>query len=170
MIENIRFQEVQLPSTSYEVKSGGKIRAVEKDRVIVVPSFVIDGNTLSPNQLSEGTFKTLALLFYVITNTSECLIIEEPEACVHHGLLNSIIQVILDCSRNKVILMSTHSDYVLDHLEPTSVILVSRSHRTGSTAQPLDKFLSREDYRALKRYLSDSGSLGEYWRDGGIES
>jgi len=170
LIENIRFQEVQLPSTSYEVKSGGKIRAVEKDRVIVVPSFVIDGNTLSPNQLSEGTFKTLALLFYVITNTSECLIIEEPEACVHHGLLNSIIQVILDCSRNKVILMSTHSDYVLDHLEPTSVILVSRSHRTGSTAQPLDKFLSREDYRALKRYLSDSGSLGEYWRDGGIES
>lgn len=170
LIDEIRFQEVQLPSTSYEVKSGGKIRPVEKDRVIVVPSFQIDGNTLSPNQLSEGTFKTLALLFYVITNASECLIIEEPEACVHHGLLNSIIQVILDCSRNKVILMSTHSDYVLDHLTPELVILVTRSPGAGSIAQPLDKYLSREDYRALKGYLSDSGSLGEYWRDGGIES
>ena len=60
--------------------------------MLVVPQFVIGTNALSPNDFSEGTFKTITLLFYLMTEKSSALLIEEPEVCVHHGLLSSIVR------------------------------------------------------------------------------
>jgi len=119
---------------------------------------------LIPNQLSEGTFKTLALLFYIINDVSELLLIEEPEVCIHHGLLDSIIELIKVQSKKKQIIISTHSDYVLDKLKPENVVLVSRDTDKGTIAKPLSKALSKNDYAALKSYLQDEGNLGEYWK------
>jgi ABC-type lipoprotein export system ATPase subunit len=168
LIDDVEFTEVVMPSNSYEVRSGGKIKKIERDRLLVVPSFSIDGNKLSPNQLSEGTFKTLALLFYVLTDESKVLLIEEPEACVHHGLLNSIISLIKTYSKQKQIIVSTHSDFVLDQLSPDNLVLVKRSENVGTTAQQLSKSMSKNDYKALRSYLEESGNLGEYWREGGF--
>jgi predicted ATP-dependent endonuclease of OLD family len=168
LIDDFEFAEVEIPSSSYEVLSGGKIRKIERNRLLVVPSFSIDGNKLSPNQLSEGTFKTLALLFYVLTDESKLLLIEEPEVCIHHGLLSSIISLIKTYSKQKQIIISTHSDFVLDHMSPENLILVKRQKKTGTTAKPLSKSMSNNDYKALRMYLEESGNLGEYWREGGF--
>lgn len=120
--------------------------------------------------MSEGTFKTLALVFYILSDKSELLLIEEPEVCIHHGLLSSIIELIKIQSKKKQIIISTHSDFVLDKLTPENVILVKKNPDKGTVATPLTKHLSKNDYSALKDYLANSGNLGEYWKEGGFEN
>ncbi len=170
LIDDITFFDHNIPSSSLKVRAGGQVQKIEKIKNIVVPSIVIDGLNLSPNQLSEGTFKTLALVFYILNDESDLLLIEEPEVCVHHGLLSSIIELIRSQSKSKQIIISTHSDYVLDKLEPENIVLVRKTKETGTTASSLPKSLSRNDFKALKDYLKESGNLGEYWKEGGFEN
>jgi predicted ATPase len=123
----------------------------------------------SPSQLSEGTFKTMGLLYYLLTSKSRLLLIEEPEVCVHHGLLATIVELTKSVSNSKQIVMSTHSDYVLDKLNPEAVFLVRNMGAKGTFATKISKALSKDSYNALKEYLETSGSLGEYWRQGGLD-
>ena len=170
LIDEIQFLEMEMPSSYYKVETGGKISKFERNRLLVVPRFTVNNTELSPNQLSEGTFKTLALIFYILTDDSKLLLIEEPEVCVHHGLLSSIISLILTQSKKKQIVMSTHSDFVLDHLGPENLLLVRWSAEKGTIATPLRKSMSNNDYKALRVYLKESGNLGEYWKEGGFEN
>jgi AAA15 family ATPase/GTPase len=170
LIDDISFNEVNMPSSSYEVQSGGKIKTIARNRLLIVPIFSVDGTQLSPNQLSEGTFKTLALLFYILTDESKLLLIEEPEVCIHHGLLNSIISLIKSQSKQKQIVISTHSDFVLDQLDPENLVLVKLQPNKGTKATLLSKSMSKNDYRVLREYLEESGNLGDYWREGGIDN
>lgn len=168
IIDSLNFIEHQVPISSYKVRPGGQIQKIDKTRKIIIPSVVVDGLNLSPNQLSEGTFKTLAIVFYIINDESELLLIEEPEVCVHHGLLNSLIELIQIYSKRKQIIISTHSDFVLDKLEPENILLIKKEK--GTQAKGLPKSLSQNDYKALKDYLENTGTLGEYWKEGGFEN
>jgi predicted ATPase len=170
LIDDISFFEHSLSNSSVVVKSINKINQIERNKNIIIPSVTIDGVVLSPNQLSEGTFKTLALIFYVLNDKSELLLIEEPEVCVHHGLLNSVIELIKQQSKDKQIIISTHSDFVLDKLKPENIILVKKNTEKGTQANHLSKAMSKDDYSALKEYLKTSGNLGEYWKEGGFEN
>ncbi len=169
LIENIKFNDHVIPSSSYKVRAGGQIQQIENSKRIIVPSIEIDGLTLSPNQLSEGTFKTLALAFYILNDQNDVLLIEEPEVCVHHGLLHSIVQLVKQQSKYKQIIISTHSDYVLDMLQPENILLVNKIYDLGTSVNTLSNMLSANDYRVLKEYLKDAGNLGEYWKEGGFD-
>jgi predicted ATPase len=124
---------------------------------------------LSPNQLSEGTFKTITLLFYLMTEKSSALLIEEPEVCVHHGLLASIVELIKKYSKRKQIIMPTHSDFVLDKIDPRHVYKVNRSDEEGTLVEHIEDAMSADELAALKAYLATEGNLGEYWKHGGLE-
>jgi len=54
-------------------------------------------------------------------------------------------------------------------LIPENLVLVKRQPGKGTTAKLLSKSMSSNDYKALRRYLEESGNLGEYWREGGLE-
>jgi len=165
LVENLDFEKLDIPANEYTVYSGGKVKTIERKRKLIVPVFQINGRKLSANQLSEGTFKTLALIFYIITSKSKLLIIEEPEVCIHHGLLNSVLEIIKSQSRKKQILMSTHSDYVLDNLSPENIVLIKYVPKIGTIAKTLNKLLSKNNFKALKNYLKDTGGLGDYWKE-----
>jgi hypothetical protein len=169
LIDDVDFKEVPISSTDYSVLVGGRVRSHRRSKLLVVPQFRIGRQVLSPNQLSEGTFKTLALLFYIITFSGTALLIEEPEVCIHHGLLSSILELIKRYSRQKQMIISTHSDYVLDHVRPENVFRVSREELLGTTVHPIRKTMNAREYAALREYLDKEGNLGEYWREGGLE-
>lgn len=169
LVDDISFETLPIPSSSYKVQSGGNVKKIIRSRLLVVPNFTIDGNKLSPNQLSEGTLKTLALIYYILTDKSKLLLIEEPEVCIHHGLLSSIISLINTQSKSKQIIISTHSDYVLDHLKPENIILVKKTLKNGTEARQLSESIKKNNLNALKNYLENTGNLGEYWREGGLE-
>jgi hypothetical protein len=168
LISDITFREVPTSSIDHSVRVGGKIEIRRRRKLLVVPQFRIGKQRLSPNQLSEGTFKTLALLFNVITTDSAALLIEEPEVCVHHGLLASILELIKSYSEQKQMIISTHSDYVLDHVAPENVFRVTFDRTLGTTAQYIPKSMSSRELAALRTYLEREGNLGEFWREGGL--
>lgn len=168
LVDHIAFETINIPSTTYKVLVGGRYQNKESVRKLVVPSVIVDGLNLSFSQLSEGTFKTLALVFYILNSNQQILLVEEPEVCVHHGLLTSIIELIKVESNTKQIIISTHSDYVLSMLDPENIVMVTKSKETGTIAKPLDKAMQEDDYKYLKTYLNESGNLGEYWRESGF--
>ncbi len=170
LVDSIDFFEHEMPINSYVVKQGGKISPDVRYKTIIIPKIKIDNIDLTLNQLSEGTFKTLALVFYILSDKSELLLIEEPEVCIHHGLLNSIIELIKIQSKNKQIIISTHSDLILDQLEPENILLVNKQLSKGTIATPLNNHLSEEDLEAMRNYLRTSGNLGEYWKEGGFDN
>lgn len=170
LVEKIEFNEIKTSSSSYSVLTGGKVRKLEKTNLLVIPSFKISDNDLSPNQLSEGTFKTLALVFYLVTDNSSLLLIEEPEVCVHHGLLSSIVELICNFSNEKQIIISTHSDSVLDKVDVSNVFSVKRDKKKGTSVSSISKSMKHKELAALKQYLENEGSLGEYWKHGDLEN
>src|ERR1035437_8567318 len=167
LIDDVTFKEVTTSSTDYSVRVGGRVEKRRRDQLLVIPRFQIGKGRLSPNQLSEGTFKTVALLFYIMTEDSAALLIEEPEVCIHHGLLSSVLELIKKYSRDKHIIVSTHSDYVLDHVKPGNVFRVSYDRLSGSVVRHIRKTMTAREYAALREYLDQQGNLGEYWREGG---
>jgi hypothetical protein len=169
LIDSIKFTEINVPSSVLEVKAGGKIIKRRRKTRLVIPNIIIRKTKLSPNQLSEGTFKTLALVFYLITDKSRLLLLEEPEVCIHHGLLASIVELIKSVSKRKQIVLSTHSDFVLDMFDPANVYIVQNLSKRGTIIKHIPSSLSKSNYKALKDYLNTSGNLGEYWKHGGFE-
>ncbi|SFY08127.1 Predicted ATPase [Pseudomonas sp. NFACC49-2] len=165
LIDDLSFNEIETSSSVYKVSVGGRITTKEKKNNLIIPNFLISGNALSPSQLSEGTFKTLALIFYLISDHGSLMLIEEPEVCVHHGLLSSIIELIKIYANDKQIIISTHSDQLLDSLKIESVFKVTRDEE-GTTVSNIKKSLSIEELRSLKYYLQNEGGLGEYWKHG----
>ncbi|GHT87559.1 hypothetical protein FACS1894137_15020 [Spirochaetia bacterium] len=135
---------------------------------IITPIIIHNNNELSFNQLSEGTFKTLALLFYLINSDDGLILLEEPEICLHYKLLRDVIEIIKNESENKQIIFSTHSDYVLDMLEPEVLVFVENT-KDGTKANALSKALSENNYKGLRTFLECEGSLGEYWKGGGFD-
>ncbi len=169
LVDKIEFKEIRTSSIDYSVRSGGKVKQRKQEKLLVIPQFFIGNDELSPSQLSEGTFKTITLLFYLITDKSSALLIEEPEVCVHHGLLSSIVELIKIYSKEKQIVISTHSDFILDQIEPRQVYSVSRTAEAGTIVTQITKSMSNRELNALKHYLEEEGNLGEYWRHGGLD-
>ena len=168
LIDSLTFREIQTSSIVHSVRVGGKVKVRRLHKLLVIPQFRVGKQKLSPNQLSEGTFKTLALLFYVITENSSALLIEEPEVCIHHGLLSSILELIKTYSAHKQMVISTHSDYVLDHVSPENVFRVSYDKSEGTIVRHIRKTMTAREFAALREYLEKEGNLGEFWREGGL--
>jgi predicted ATPase len=168
LIDNLVWREAKALSNTYEVRSGGKLIAKKRNTLLVVPTILAGRTQISFSQLSEGTFRTLALLFYIINDDTDLLLIEEPEMCVHHGLLASMVEVIKDSAEHKQVIISTHSDHVVDQVRPENVFLVKNEGRKGTRIGPVSAAMSKTEYVALKEYLRSAGNLGEYWRDSGF--
>jgi energy-coupling factor transporter ATP-binding protein EcfA2 len=168
LIDGLHFKPVQTSSIDHSVLVGGRVQVRKRHKLLIIPQFTIGSQTLSPNQLSEGSFKTLCLLFYLMTEESTALLIEEPEVCIHHGLLSSILELVKSASRKKQIILSTHSDYVLDHVAPDNVFRVALDKTRGTVARHIRKTMTIKEYSALRQYLDQEGNLGEYWREGGL--
>lgn len=169
LVSKISWREVLVASSDVEVRSGGKVEKKRRQKLLVVPTVTIGGNHLYFNQLSEGTFRTLALVFYLLTDGSDLLLIEEPEVCIHHGLLNSIVELLKDTARTKQIIVSTHSEFVLDSVALDDVFAVARDKEKGTTVKSLSKSGAKKDIDAIRSYLCEEGSLGELWKHGGLD-
>lgn len=169
LIDRISFRTIKAPTSQIDVRIGGRIEPRKTTRLIVIPTIHIGRSKLSANQLSEGTFRALALVFYILADKSQLLLIEEPEVCVHHGLLRSIIALIQSVARDKQVVVSTHSDLILNTLSPEQVFLVARSNVNGTTVQTIPDSLSAREYAGLRGYMMETGNLGEFWRSGGLD-
>lgn len=166
LINNLQFEEYELPFSSIDISPEGSVKKIREKKVMVFPLFIVGKKKLAANQLSEGTFKTIALMFYLSTNIGQLLMIEEPEVCVHHGLLKKVLNFINSISNKKQLLVSTHSELFLDKIKSEKVILVRNRKTKGTFTKSLTEGLSQRRLNAIKDYLENTGGLGELWRSG----
>lgn len=118
--------------------------------------------TLPATRLSDGTIRYLCLLAILCHPEPPPLVcIEEPELGLHPDLMGRLANLLRDASERCQLIVTTHSDGLVDALTdiPESVIVCDKEK--GSTKL---KRLDRED---LGRWL-EQYRLGELWSSGEI--
>lgn len=111
-------------------------------------------------RLSDGTLRFLCLASILCHPSPPPLVcIEEPEIGLHPDILPVVAELLVDASHRTQIIVTTHSDIIVDALSsvPESV-LVCEKETNATTVRRLDQEQLRD---WLKEY-----SLGDLWRSG----
>ena len=119
------------------------------------------GNRYIPaTRLSDGTLRYLCLLAILLHPEPPPLVaIEEPELGLHPDLLPTLADLLVDASRRTQLVVTTHSDILVDALtEKPESIVVCEKH-DGQTE------MRRLDRNDLGKWLKDY-RLGELWTSG----
>ena len=129
---------------------GGTVQVFFQEGDISVPA----------TRLSDGTLRYLSLLAILCHPKPPPLIcIEEPELGLHPDILPIVADLLREASERCQLVVTTHSDVLVDALtdEPESVV-VCEKHNGGTEMRRLDK-------AALSDWLKDY-CLGELWSKG----
>lgn len=109
--------------------------------------------------MSEGSLRLVGILGAVLAPEHPPLMgIEEPETCIHPGLLEWVVEVLRMASRRMQVLVTTHSPHLLNYLKPEEVVIVEKEE--GKT-----RCSKVADHRGLQKALRVLG-LGELWYSG----
>jgi len=122
----------------------------------------VSGNRIPAPHMSDGSMLILGYLTALLSDTRPNLILlEEPENGIHPKALEPFITFFRHCmdQENIQILMSSHSPYLIDYLNPDEIILTRRE--SGFTqAVRMDKLPD------IKQWMENL-STGELWTMGG---
>lgn len=83
--------------------------------------------------ISDGTVNISALLIALYFEEKGLCIIEEPERNIHPSLISKVMDMMKDASKNKQIIVTTHSPEVVKHADLENILLVSRNKEGFST-------------------------------------
>ncbi len=118
------------------------------------------GAVIPCQSVSDGVMLSLAYMAVCHAKQSpEVLLIEEPENGVHHASLKEIIETLKHLSDDKgvQVILTTHSPYLLDHVEADQVHVFTKDPDEGSvTARKLSDFEGADE-------ISEMFSTGEKW-------
>jgi predicted ATPase len=113
-------------------------------------------------RLSDGTLRFLCLLAILCHPGPPPLVcIEEPELGLHPDILPAIADLLKDASQRCQLIVTTHSDVLVDALtdQPESVLICEKNENGTS--------MRRLNVEKLKPWL-EKYSLGELWSSGEI--
>lgn len=114
------------------------------------------------NRLSDGTLRMLSMISVLLHHSPPPLvIIEEPELGLHPDMMPMLAELLKDCATRAQVLVTTHSNLLVDAIRDADAILVCDKDETGSST------IRRLDAEALKPWLEEF-SLGHLWRSGEI--
>ncbi|MCL4784047.1 MAG: AAA family ATPase [Bryobacterales bacterium] len=113
-------------------------------------------------RLSDGTFRYLCLLAILCHPTPPALVcLEEPELGLHPDLLPGLAELLVEASHRMQLVVTTHSDVLVDGLSETPEAVIVCEKHGGSTA------MTRFGREELKQWLGEFG-MGQLWRSGEI--
>lgn len=115
--------------------------------------------------ISDGTIQTVALLAAIFDPRIPVVVIEEPENSIHSWAIRNFAEAAREASKNKLIILTTHSPILIDQLKPEEVWIVSRPETETKIIPMLDLAPSLADewgqgHYTLFEYL-DSGMMPE---------
>lgn len=107
--------------------------------------------------ISDGTVNINALLIALYFEEKSLSIIEEPERNIHPYLISKVMDMMKDASKNKQIIVTTHSPEVVKHADLENILLVSRNKEGFSTiSRPSKK-------KDVKIFLKNQMGLDELY-------
>ncbi|HEX8435289.1 AAA family ATPase [Archangium sp.] len=129
---------------------GGTVQVFLHENKWVVPA----------TRLSDGTLRWLSLLAILLNPNDQYLVcIEEPEMGLHPDLLPPLANLLKEAAQRMQLIVTTHSDALVDALSDTpESVLVCEKHEGSTTMRRLDKD-DLSDW--LEKY-----TLGQLWRRG----
>jgi len=129
---------------------GGTVQVFFEERNITVPA----------TRLSDGTLRYLCLLAILCHPKPPPLVcIEEPELGLHPDILPTLSELLREASERCQLIVTTHSDVLVDALTDTpESVIVCEKHEGQTELRRLNK---KDLSEWLERY-----SLGELWRKG----
>jgi predicted ATPase len=143
--EPIRGVEVRVVSTHLQV-------AILEEGGFAIPAY----------RLSDGTLRWLALLVILLNpRPAPVTCIEEPELGLHPDMLPTLADLLVDASTRTQLIVTTHSDSLIDAFTETPEVVCVCEKVEGSTV------IRRLDKERLKIWLEDY-SLGKLWASGEI--
>ena len=119
------------------------------------------GNREIPvTRLSDGTLRYLCLLSILLhPEPPPLVVIEEPELGLHPDVLPTLTDLLLSASERTQLIVTTHSDVVVDALTDTPQSVVVCEKHDGQTE------MRRLDKDDLTKWLKDY-TLGNLWSSG----
>ena len=128
-----------------------------------VQIFLREGDIPIPaTRLSDGTLRYLSLLAILCHPTPPPLVcIEEPELGLHPDIIPGLAELLREASRRCQLVVTTHSDTLVDALTDTPESVVVCQKENGQTT------MKRLDKQELAGWL-EKYSLGDYWMRGGL--
>lgn len=128
-----------------------------------VQLFLLEGDMVIPaTRLSDGTLRYLCLLAILCHPQPLPLIcIEEPELGLHPDILPTVSRLLLEASERSQLIVTTHSDLLVDALTNEWWSIVVCEKRDGQTV------MRRLDEEKMAAWLEDY-RLGELWSSGEI--
>ena len=111
-------------------------------------------------RLSDGTLRFLCLASVLCHPSPKPLIcIEEPEIGLHPDILPIVADLLIEASERTQIIVTTHSDILVDSLSQVpEAVLVCEKENNSTTVRRLDQ-------DALRKWLKEY-TLGDLWRSG----
>ena len=119
---------------------------------------IATGRGVESWESSDGTLRALAILLAIETHSSNStILIEEPEQNLHPWAVRSIIEHIREAisERNLQVILTTHSQQVLERVHPDEVLVATRTKTEGTKFKPLKDLLPHGDIVM--------GDVGELW-------
>ena len=111
-------------------------------------------------RLSDGTLRYLCLLSILLhPEPPPLVVIEEPELGLHPDLLPTLTELLLSASERTQLIVTTHSDVIVDALTETPQSVVVCEKHDGQTDM---RRLEKDD---LAKWLKDY-TLGNLWSSG----
>ncbi|MCE5210416.1 MAG: AAA family ATPase [Deltaproteobacteria bacterium] len=159
-LEDVKFQAIPVPD---------EIKKDIKDVPDILNYFALKLPNCKYSRLdnySDGTFRVVALLVSVLSQEKDSVIslIEEPENCLHPKALKTIISYLKQKSKEKQIIITTHSSYVLNNVSPEDVI-VARFKESGNTTFDRIKNIKELRKRLSRGFISFGDLLYDEFRD-----
>lgn len=112
-------------------------------------------DALFANLLSDGTLDVVALIVALFFEDKDVVIIEEPERNLHPHLISGLMELMKDASRNKQVIITTHSPEIVKHAGLENLLLVARDEEGFSTiSRPGEK-------EAVKVFLQNELGLDD---------
>lgn len=148
-----RLREFHEPITDFFTSvHGGTVQLFLHERGLREP--------IPATRLSDGTLRFLCLLAILCHPSPPPLIcIEEPEIGLHPDALPTVADLLTEASQRTQLIVTTHSDALVDALTATPEAVVVCEKQEGSTT------MRRLDSDALKEWL-ENYTLGQLWRKG----
>jgi predicted ATPase len=138
------------------------LNAVIKQSLIDLSLEERGGFTTPAVRMSDGTLRWLSLLAILLNPTPPPLVcLEEPELGLHPDIIPVLAKLLKEASQRMQIVVTTHSDTLVESLTEVAESVIVCEKREGSTV------LQRLQMSELSKWLSEY-SLGDLWRKGEI--
>ena len=126
-----------------------------------VQVFFTEGDFSIPaTRLSDGTLRYLCLLAILCDpNPPPLICIEEPELGLHPDILHKLADLLIEASKRTQLIVTTHSDYLVDAMTNRPEAIVICEKHEGQTE------MKRLDEKGMAIWL-EKYRLGELWTSG----